>query len=125
MDELIHSFKYPFGIDAGLGKWTEEQDYSRHVDQMMRQVLFTAPGERINRPDFGCGLRNRVFSPNSDATANLTQVMIVQSLQKWLGNLLEVIDVKAVANDEKLEVSIVYMLKARQERRYLNLEVTI
>jgi len=51
--------------------------------------------------------------------------MISQSLEKWIGTLIEVIDVKAVANNEKLEISIVYILRARQERRYLNLEVTI
>jgi hypothetical protein len=51
--------------------------------------------------------------------------MIVQSLQRWIGTLIDVIDVKAGAVNEKLEVKIVYILKARQERRYLNLEVTI
>lgn len=125
MNQSIHSIHYPFAIDKGLGTLAEEPDYSRHVEQMIRQVLFTSPGERINRPDFGCGLRRMVFAPNSDASANLTQVMIVQALERWLGSLIEVIDVKATANNEKLEVSIVYLLKARQERRYLNLEVTI
>jgi phage baseplate assembly protein W len=125
MDEPIHSIRYPYAIDEGLGQWAEEPDYAQHVEQMIKQVLFTGPGERINRPDFGCGLRNMVFAPNSDTSANLTQVMILQSLQKWLGNLIELIDVKATAIDERLEVGIVYILKARQERRYLNLEVTL
>ena len=125
MNQKIHSIRYPFAIDKGLGALAEEPDYSKHIEQMIKQVLFTSPGERMNRPDFGCGLRRMVFAPNSDVSANLTQVMIVQSLEKWIGNLIEVIDVKAAAEDEKLTVGIVYILRARQERRYLNLEVTI
>ncbi|MBD0260132.1 MAG: GPW/gp25 family protein [Cytophagales bacterium] len=125
MNRPIHSIRYPFAIDKGLGTLAEEPEYSAHVEQMIRQILFTSPGERINRPDFGCGLRRMVFAPNSDVSASLTQVMIVQALERWIGTLIEVIDVKATANQEKLEVKIVYLLKARQERRYLNLEVTI
>jgi uncharacterized protein len=125
MGTKIHSILYPFAIDNGLGQLAEETDYAEHVEQMIKQVLFTNPGERINRPDFGCGLMRMVFAPNSEVTANLTQVMIVQSLERWLGTLIDVIDVKAIANNEKLEVAIVYILRARQERRYLNLEVTI
>ena len=96
-----------------------------YVEQMIRQVLFTNPGERINRPDFGCGIRRMVFAPNSDVSANLTQVIINQALERWLGTLIEVIDVQVAAIDEKLEIKIVYLLRARQERRYLNLEVTL
>ena len=125
MKQAIHSILYPFGIDKGLGTLAEERDYSKHVEQMIKQILFTSPGERINRPDFGCGISRMVFAPNSDTTANLTQLMIVQALEKWIGNVIEVIDVKAIANNEKLEIGIVYILRARQERRYLNLEVTI
>jgi phage baseplate assembly protein W len=125
MNEAIHSILYPFAIDQGLGKLAEETNYTAHVEQMIRQVLFTNPGERVNRPDFGCGLLRMVFAPNSEATASLTKVLIVQSLEKWLGTLIEVIDVDAQALGETLEIKIVYLLKARQEQRYLNLEVTI
>jgi phage baseplate assembly protein W len=125
MNEAIHSILYPFAIDKGLGKLAEETNYAAHVEQMIKQVLFTNPGERVNRPDFGCGLLRMVFAPNSEATASLTKVLIVQSLEKWLGTLIEVIDVDAQALGETLEIKIVYLLKARQEQRYLNLEVTI
>ena len=125
MTPNIHSIHYPFAIDKGLGTLAEENDYSKHVRQMMLQVLFTNPGERINRPDFGCGLRRMIFAPNSDVTANLLQVTIFQSLERWLGNLISLIDVKAQAINEKLDVRIVYILKARQEKQYLNLELTL
>ena len=93
--------------------------------QLIKQVLFTGPGERINRPDFGCGLRRMVFAPNSDATANLTRVAIVQALEKWLGSVLKAEEVTVQVVDERLEVKLVYILKARQERRYLNLEIEL
>ena len=125
MDQPIHSILYPFAIDDSLGTLAEETNYSQHVEQMIKQILFTNPGERVNRPDLGCGLPRMVFAPNSDVTANMTQVMITQSLEKWIGNLIEVLDVKAIANDSTLQINLVYILRARQEHRYLNLEVTL
>jgi len=123
MKDVFTSIRYPFAIDQNLGILMEEKDLSLHVRQMMLQVLFTSPGERINRPDFGCGLRRMVFAPNSDATANLLQVMVVQSLERWLGDLIEVDNVDVNAINERLEVKISYLLKARQERQYLNVEL--
>ena len=125
MNTPISSIHYPFGIDAGVGRLAEETGYAAHVEQLMKQVLFTNPGERINRPDFGCGLRRMVFAPNSDVTASLTQITVLQALETWLGELISVDDVKVNAVEEVLEVRIVYTLKAPQERRHLNLEVTL
>ncbi|HEX4274624.1 MAG TPA: GPW/gp25 family protein [Bryobacteraceae bacterium] len=119
------SIKYPFAIDAGLGRLAEETDYAAHVDQLIRQLLFTSPGERINRPDFGCGLKRMVFAPNSDVAASLVQVSVYEALTKWLSTVIDVSAVQATADNEKLLVGIAYVLKARQERRYLNLEVTL
>lgn len=120
----IHALRLPFGVDPTLGEVARESRYAAHVEQMMLQVLFTAPGERVNRPDFGCGLRRMVFAPNSEASASLLKVQIRQSLDRWLGTLIRVDDVVTRADNETLRVTIVYLLKARQERRYLNLEVT-
>ncbi len=120
----MHSILYPFVIDKGFGKLAEETDYDRHVVQMIKQVLFTNPGERINRPDFGCGIRRMVFAPNSDVSANLSQVIINQSLEKWLGTVMEVNEVQVKSMEERLEIKIVYLVRATQQRRYLNLDVT-
>ena len=121
--ERFTSIRWPITIDAGLGRLAEEEDYPAHVEQLMRQVLLTAPGERINRPDFGCGLRRMVFAPNSDVTASLAQVSVLQALEKWLAPVIETEDVRVRAEEEKLVVTIRYLLKARQERRYLQVEV--
>ena len=125
MGTSIKSIKYPFGIDQGLGALAEENSFKEHVKQMVIQILMTSPGERINRPDFGCGIRRMVFAPNSDVTASLTQVTILQALNTWLGSLITVGDVKVNAIEEKLEINIAYSIKSMNEPQYLNLEVSI
>lgn len=123
MRESFTSIRYPFAVDPGLGRLAEETNYPDHVEQLIKQILFTAPGERVNRPDFGCGIKRMVFAPNDPVTASLAQVTIFQSLQRWLGNVIGVHDVTAIAVNERLEIKITYSLKTEQQRRYLNLEV--
>jgi phage baseplate assembly protein W len=125
MTKPFTSIKYPLGIDAGLGRLAQETDYAAHVEQLIKQVLFTSPGDRINRPDFGCGLKRMVFAPNSDVAASLVQVSVYEALTKWLSTVIDVSNVRATASSETLSVAIAYVLKARQERRYLNLQVTL
>jgi uncharacterized protein len=118
------SIRYPIAIDGSAGRLAEETDYARHIDQLIRQVLFTSPGERVNRSDYGCGIRRMVFAPNGEVQAALAQVTIYESLRRWLDPVITVTDVKAKATNEILTIQIVYVLKARGERHYLNLEVT-
>lgn len=125
MREVFHSIRFPVAIDAGLGTVSDEDRYPAHVDQLIRQVLLTSPGERINLPDFGCGLRRMVFAPNNPASASLLKVMILQALDKWLGTVVKVEDAEVDAVAETLTVKLRYVLLARQERRYLNLEVAL
>lgn len=125
MNNSLISIKYPIAIDQGLGTLAEELDYEKHVVQLIKQVLFTSPGERVNRPDFGCGLRRMVFAPNSDVTASLLQTTIFQALETWLPSVLSVNRVSVKAIEETLEVELVYFLKARQQRRFLTLEITL
>jgi uncharacterized protein len=125
MGARLKSFKYPFAIDRSLGTMSEENDFAAHVRQMILQVLFTSPGERINRPDFGCGIRRMVFAPNSDVTASLAQITIIQALNTWMGTLINVGKVKVEAKEEKLLIYVSYSLKAMSEPQYLNIEITI
>ena len=124
MKTAFTSIKYPIAIDAPLGRLQEETDYDKHVAQLIRQVLFTNPGERVNRPDFGCGVKRMVFAPNSEVAASLAQVTIFEALGRWLGSVITVEKVKAEASHEVLQIQITYVMKVRQERRFLNLEVT-
>lgn len=124
MQKTIHAIEYPFAVDEGLGGLAVQADFATHVEQLMKQVLFTNPGERINRPDFGCGIRRMVFALNSQESASLAQVTIYQAMDKWLGTLVKVNQVEVSAEDEVLSIKIKYTLKARQESRYLNVEVS-
>jgi len=125
MAESIHAFHFPVRVDAGRGQLRQEPDLPRYVNQLIRQILLTAPGERAHRPDFGAGLRRMVFSPNDDATAALLQATIFQSLNRWLSQLITVNEVTVLADNSTLEVTVVYTLKARNDRQVLNLEVTV
>jgi hypothetical protein len=123
--EPFTSIGFPIAIDVGLGRLATENAYAAHIEQLIRQVLLTNPGDRINRPDFGCGIRRMLFAPNSDVSANLIQATVLQSLERWLGSVIKVDDVRTTAIEETLEVRIAYVLLARQERRYLNVTVTV
>lgn len=125
MADSINAFHFPIRIDRARGQLKQEPDLSRYVQQLIKQVLLTAPGERAHRPDFGAGLRRMVFAPNDDATATLLQTTIYQHLTQHLGSLISVNEVRTRANDATLEVTIVYTLKARGESQILNLEVTV
>jgi hypothetical protein len=73
------------------------------------QVLFTAPGERVNQPEFGCGLFNLVFEPNNDVLAAATQFSVRQALIRWLGDEIAVDLVQVQPPDEgKTVVEIAY-----------------
>ncbi len=125
MNPPFTSIRYPVAIDGTLGRLEQELDYAAHVEQLIKQVLFTSPGERINRPDFGCGIKRLVFAPNSDVSATLLQVRAFEALKTWLDPVISVSDVEAQASEETLVIRIAYILKARQEKRFLNLELTL
>jgi phage baseplate assembly protein W len=106
-------YAFPFRIDATSGQ-AALTPYATHVDQMIRQILLTTPGERADLPDFGCGIRQMLFAPNSEALQASAQLFILQSLNKWLGDQIKVNQVKVSngANDDAatLLIQIVYTL---------------
>jgi phage baseplate assembly protein W len=125
MPAPFEGFLYPVAVDASLGRFRKETDYAAYVVGLIKQVLLTTPGERVNRPDFGVGLRSMVFSPSSQETATLLQATVFQSLDRWLGNLIKVEQVNASFENGRLDVVIAYTLKARGDQQVLNLEVTL
>ena len=88
-----------------------------HIRDLIEQVLFTAPGERVNRPDFGCGLLHLVFEPNSTELAVTTQYLVQSALNQWLGDLIEVHEISVTTQDSTLEVYVSYMLLINQQRQ--------
>jgi phage baseplate assembly protein W len=100
-----------------------EPNPDAYIEQLIRQVILTAPGERIHRPDFGGGLQRQVFALNSFATAVIAEPIVYQALDRWLGGLIRVEKVEATAQDATMLVAITYVVLQRGVRRYLNLEV--
>lgn len=106
---------YPFHFD-NLGR-TAATDDANHVRDMIEQFLFTSPGERVNRPDFGSGLLGMVFEPNSPELAAALQFTIQAGLQRWLGDLIEVRKLEVTSRDSSLTVEIAYLLRRTGEAR--------
>lgn len=106
---------YPFQFDH-RGR-TAEADDNDHLRDLIEQVLFTSPGERVNRPTFGSGLMQLVFAPNSDALAAATQMAVQGALQQWLGDLIQVESVQVTPQDSSLFVEVGYVVRRTQERR--------
>ena len=104
---------FPYGVDArGRTASTSEDE---HVRDLIEQVLFTAPGERVNRPTFGSGLLQLVFAPNSDALAAATQLAVQAALQEWLADRIVVQDVTVEAIDSTLTATVVYADRVTQQ----------
>ena len=125
MSDASYAAAYPLAIEGTMGRFARETSYDAYVGQLVRQVLLISHGERINRPDFGAGLRHLVFAPNNPASASLVQTMVFQALQTWLGTLIAVEQVTVEAQAERLEILVAYTVRARGERRELSLEVTL
>jgi uncharacterized protein len=110
-------FDFPFHID-GRGR-TAETDEDDHLRDLIHQVLFTNPGERVNRPDFGCGIGQLVFMPNSEALAAATQFLVQGALTRWLDSVIAVHRVDVRAQDSALIVGVVFSKRSTGEQRDL------
>jgi phage baseplate assembly protein W len=108
-------FDFPYRID-GRGR-TAETDEDDHIGDLIYQVLFTNPGERVNRADFGCGIGQLVFMPNSGALAAATQFLVQGALTRWLDNVIAVQSVEVIAQDNTLTVSVVFSKRSTGEER--------
>lgn len=106
---------YPFHID-GRGR-TADTDQDDHIRDLIEQVLFTAPGERVNRPTFGSGLMQLVFAPNSDELATATQFMVQGALQQYLSDLIQVQNVKVESEAATLQVTVEYIVLRNQQKQ--------
>jgi phage baseplate assembly protein W len=106
---------YPYHVDSrGRTAGVEEDE---HIRDLIEQVLFTAPGERVNRPDFGSGLMQLVFAPTGDELATATELMVQGALQQWLGDLIQVESLDVESEDSTLRVTITYTIRRNQERK--------
>ncbi|MEK6676312.1 MAG: GPW/gp25 family protein [Planctomycetota bacterium] len=121
-----HDYSFPLRVSA-THRQAERADYPRHVAQMIRQVLLTSPGERVCLPEFGCGLRQLVFAPKTAGLSATTELLVRQSLEKFLAGHIRVRAVKATDNpvydDGALEIAIEYTLLETQTTQNVTLEI--
>ena len=111
---------YPFHIDSRHRVAQANPD--DHVHQLIEQLLFTLPGERVNRPTFGTGLMQLVFAPNNDELAAATQFLVQGALQQWLGDVILVEAIQVESQDSTLRVTVQYVVRRNQERQVTQFE---
>jgi phage baseplate assembly protein W len=105
---------FPYQYDA-RGRTADPPD-DRHVREMIEQLLFTSPGERVNRPTWGSGVLNLLFAGNSPELAAAAQLTVNGALQQWLGDLIHIEGVKVASNDSQLSITVQYIIRRSQER---------
>ena len=111
---------YPLHFDhRGRTAATSEDE---HIRDLIEQVLFTTPGERVNRPTFGSGVLQLVFAPNSDALSTATQMTVQGALLQWLGDLILVEAVDVENEDSMLRVTVRYVIRRSQQRHTAQFE---
>jgi phage baseplate assembly protein W len=109
------NISYPLRFDSS-GR-TARCDEARHVREMIEQLLFTMPGERVNRPDFGCALMHAVFAANSPELAAALEFNTRAALQRFLGDVIDVKRLSATADEAVLLVEIDYVIRRTGEVR--------
>jgi uncharacterized protein len=122
-----HDYAFPFRIDAASGQ-AAQTNYEAHVAQMIRQVLLTMPGERVNLPEFGCGLRQLIFAPHSEALDATTRIVVQQALERWLAGQIQVRQVKVIGVENspdpaQLLIQIDYVLIETRSNKQIQVQV--
>jgi uncharacterized protein len=105
---------FPYHFDA-RGRTAEAAD-ARHVRDMIEQLLFTSPSERVNRPMWGSGVLNLLFVGNSPELAAAAQLTVHGALQQWLGDVIHVEGVNVMSEDSCLTITVQYIIRRSQER---------
>jgi uncharacterized protein len=98
--------RFPFQLDPSHD--VAQSGHDDHVRELIEELLFVSYGERVNRPDFGCPLMERVFASETDEIAATTQTMVQTALQKWLGSLIQVLGVDVRYQGDEMVVTVSY-----------------
>ena len=106
---------FPFTFD-GRGRTASTSD-DDHIRDMIEQLLFTNPGERVNRPDFGSGLLQLIFAPNSPELAATLQFTMQAALQQWLGDVIQVLALDVTSQDTTLTVDLKYLIRRTNQQQ--------
>ncbi|MBR8837435.1 MAG: GPW/gp25 family protein [Stigonema ocellatum SAG 48.90 = DSM 106950] len=106
---------FPFSFD----RWerTATTSYENHIRDLIEQLLFTTPGERVNRPDFGSGVLSLIFSSNSPELATALQALIAASIERWLSDLIDLNTLDVKSEDSSLYITVQYRLQSTGEQQ--------
>ncbi len=107
------NWAYPYQFDSS--GHTATTDDTTHIRDMIEQLLFTTPGERVNQPDFGSGLLQMVFAPNSNELAAALQFTTQAAVQRYLGDLIDLQQLDVTATDATLSVTVKYIIRTTQQ----------
>jgi len=113
-------FDFPFHFDGrGRTASTTEADHAR---DMIEQLVFTTPGERVNRPEFGSGILQMIFAPNSPELAATVQFALQAAVQRWLGDVVELRALDVRADDSTLTIDMKYAIRRTGEEQTATFE---
>jgi len=118
-------YAFPFRIDSASRQGAAAPSYEAHVEQMIRQLLLTSPGERVNLPEFGCGLRRLLFAPNAEGLQSSTEILVRQGLGRWLKDQVKVLRVAVTASDDGSAIQVLVEYSLVETRTDKRLEVTV
>lgn len=127
-----HDYAHPFRLDTG-SQQVARAEYPDHVDQLIRQLLLTSPGERVCLPEFGCGLRQLLFAPQGDSLSTTVKLQVRQSIERWLRDQVQLSDVQVVSgatdgganglDEGSLLITVSYTLVDTLTPRQIDVEV--
>lgn len=110
---------YPFRVSRKGG--IAQADMADHIQQLVEQLLFTLPGERVNRPDLGSGLMQLVFAPNNHALTTTFEFLIQGVLQAYLGNLIKLSALTVNSEDSIFSVTVQYTVLSTQQQQTIQI----
>lgn len=114
---------YPFQFD-GRGRTAATTD-DDHIRDMLEQLIFTSPGERVNRPDFGSGIMQLIFAPNSPELAATLQFTLQAAIQRWLGDVLELQSLEVTSVDSTLTIDVQYVVRRTNQQQSASFTRTV
>jgi phage baseplate assembly protein W len=114
---------FPFHFD-GRGRTATTTD-DDHIRDMLEQLIFTSPGERVNRPDFGSGILQLIFAPNSPELAATLQFTLQAAIQRWLGDVLDLQSVDVQSIDSTLTIDLQYVVRRTNETQTAHFTRTV
>lgn len=114
---------FPFHFD-GRGRTATTTD-DDHIRDMLEQLIFTSPGERVNRPDFGSGILQLIFAPNSPELAATLQFTLQAAIQRWLGDVLDLQSVDVQSIDSTLTIDLQYVVRRTNETQSAHFTRTV